>query len=95
MDDALEGWYTDPYGVHEARWMSVGRPTDLVRDGETEARDPAPDEPFKITPLPIETGSDFTAAADLRRADEAAGYPEQDAERPEDAAWGGAGENMA
>ena len=37
MDEiAPEGWYTDPYGRHEARWMSAGTPTRLVRDGEVE-----------------------------------------------------------
>jgi hypothetical protein len=25
-----EGWYTDPYGRHEARWMSAGTPARLV-----------------------------------------------------------------
>lgn len=38
-----EGWYTDPYGLHEARWMSMGKPTKLVRDGELESYDELPD----------------------------------------------------
>jgi hypothetical protein len=38
MDDqSIEGWYLDPYGIHEQRWMSGGRPTRLVRDAGTEA----------------------------------------------------------
>ena len=28
----LEGWCTDPFGLHEARWLSDGVPTKLVRD---------------------------------------------------------------
>ena len=33
----LEGWCTDPYARHEARWMSRGVPTRLVRDGTVES----------------------------------------------------------
>jgi hypothetical protein len=28
-----QGWYKDPFGVHDARWFTEGRPTALVRDG--------------------------------------------------------------
>jgi len=38
--DRAEGWYTDPTGAHELRWYSVASPTDLVRDGTIESRDP-------------------------------------------------------
>jgi hypothetical protein len=37
-----EGWYVDPYKIHEARWISSGMPTALVRDGDVEAQDPPP-----------------------------------------------------
>jgi hypothetical protein len=37
-----EGCCVDLFGLHEAGWMSVGRPTSLVRDGGVEARDPPP-----------------------------------------------------
>jgi len=40
-----EGWYVDPYGVHEARWISAGTPTALVRDGDVESQDPPPSAP--------------------------------------------------
>ena len=33
----MEGWFTDPYGIHEARWLSAGEPTQLVRDQGVEA----------------------------------------------------------
>ena len=49
-----EGWFTDPYGVHEARWLSAGRPTKLVRDGEVESYDDPPDGPFVAEPQRIE-----------------------------------------
>jgi hypothetical protein len=43
-----EGWYIDPFGRHEARWISDGTPTALVRDGEAESQDPPPDEPITV-----------------------------------------------
>ncbi len=67
-----EGWYTDPCGRHEARWMSSGEPTKLVRDGEVESYDAPPDEApsremARIVTEPV-PGSD-----DLRRADDQGG----------------------
>jgi hypothetical protein len=54
VDQALEGWCTDPYGRHEARWMSQGTPTELVRDGGAESFDGvATDEPFTVRPVPV------------------------------------------
>ena len=44
IDEHGEGWYTDPYGRHEARWISAGSPTKLVRDGAVESYDDPPDE---------------------------------------------------
>ena len=38
--DHAQGWYIDPARAHELRWYSSGRPTDLVKDGATESRDP-------------------------------------------------------
>jgi hypothetical protein len=37
-----EGWYKDPYGLHIDRWMSDGKPTRLVRDGDRESDDEPP-----------------------------------------------------
>jgi hypothetical protein len=46
MPEALdEGWYTDPYQRHEARWFSQGRATKLVRDQGVEAYDEPPEGP--------------------------------------------------
>jgi hypothetical protein len=35
-----EGWCADHTGAHELRWYSLGTPTDLVKDGAIEGRDP-------------------------------------------------------
>jgi hypothetical protein len=70
MDEALEGWYTDPFARHEARWMSQGSPTALVRDGKVEGHDPAPDEPFGVTPERLGDDPGKNNGADLRRADD-------------------------
>jgi hypothetical protein len=66
-----EGWFTDPYGRHEARWLSQGTPTKLVRDGDVESYDPPPDEEPSQEPVRIEAEFVATGGADLRRADEA------------------------
>jgi hypothetical protein len=47
------GWYRDPYGIHQDRYMSGGRPTPLVRDDGNEAHCPPPDEsmpPGRLVP---------------------------------------------
>jgi len=64
-----EGWYLDPFGVHEARWFSDGTPTSLVRDGEMESRDDPPSRSFDgaLEPVPE---SEPDAGEDLLRADE-------------------------
>jgi len=89
MDKPLEGWYTDPYELHEARWISQGTPTPLVRDGAVESQDPPPDGPFKVTPVFL--GASGTPS-DLRRADDA--QRESPTETPVEAAWDAAGESM-
>ena len=43
----IEGWYKDPYGRHENRWFSDGRPTSLVWDGGVTSHDEPPAEPFE------------------------------------------------
>ena len=68
-DEILEGWCTDPYSRHEARWLSDGKPTKLVRDGDTTSYDDPPDTPFIRLPELIEHGA--AAGADPVRADDA------------------------
>jgi hypothetical protein len=53
-NEDVEGWFTDPFGRHEARWMSGNTPTDLVRDGRMEGHDPVPDGPFSAKPVRVE-----------------------------------------
>ncbi|HXW39311.1 MAG TPA: hypothetical protein VEJ44_06415, partial [Acidimicrobiales bacterium] len=65
-----EGWYDDPYRLHEERWISAGRPTELVRDHGREATDPPPDRPAPRPFVPaLHPSSDH--GRDLRRADDA------------------------
>jgi hypothetical protein len=63
------GWYTDPFGRHEARWMSDGVPTKLVRDAELESYDEPPDSPPTHAWIPIEPPSGLVTSADTLRAD--------------------------
>jgi len=57
---SAEGWYRDPFAIHEDRWMSQGRPTKLVRDGGVEAYDPPPDLPLptELVPCVSDSGED-------------------------------------
>ncbi len=68
-----EGWFTDPYGRHEARWLSDGVPTRLVRDqGDESYDDPPPDAPPTQTPnrvkplAPADEGADLNSGGGLR-----------------------------
>jgi len=74
---AAEGWYLDPYGVHEQRWMSDGRPTSLVRDAAVVAEDEPPQRPppEPFVPAPVVEG---TLGTGLRRADDADKGPSPD-----------------
>ena len=67
-----EGWFTDPYAVHEARWLSAGRATKLVRDGGVESYDDPPDGPFVAEPVRIEEEPVATGGSDLVRTGEGA-----------------------
>jgi hypothetical protein len=90
-NSGYEGWYTDPYAKHDARWMSQGSPTRLVRDGTVETYDDPPSGPYVRVPEPIES-SRPSGADDLRRADEAeAGepYDADDLRRADQAEAGG------
>jgi len=87
IDSSLEGWFTDPYGLHDARWLSEGKPTHLVRDGATEGSDPAPDEPFKVTPVRLGDDPERGDGSDLRRADDAERQPGFDEAKATRGAW--------
>ena len=64
-----QGWYRDPYKVHEDRYFSDGQPTKLVRDGGAESYDPPPPGPpeTELVEIPENEISDGT---DMRRADD-------------------------
>jgi hypothetical protein len=65
-----EGWYQDPFSRHEARWISDGTPTALVRDGEVESQDPPPSATFDGELQPL-AESEPPDGEDLLRADAA------------------------
>jgi hypothetical protein len=61
MRSELKGWNPDPFGIHESRFFSDdGKPTLLVRDGDTTSYDKPPEheplplyvEPAQRDPLP-------------------------------------------
>jgi hypothetical protein len=64
-----QGWFHDPYGIHDDRWFSDGRATRLVRDMGAESYDDPPSwEPVEpLTPVPPRPGNN----TDLKRADAA------------------------
>jgi hypothetical protein len=49
-----QGWFLDPYGLHEARYFSQGQPTKLVRDHDGESYDEPPSgtPPGPLFPAP-------------------------------------------
>jgi hypothetical protein len=67
---AAEGWYRDPYGIHQDRWFSAGTPTSLVRDQGAEGHDDPPDYPPAGPPVEIPEIDPFPGD-DFRRADQA------------------------
>lgn len=81
----LQGWYRDPYAIHEDRYISQGMATKLVRDGGREVYDPPPDRPMPSGDLiPAEAADDDVPdGPDLRRADD----PASDPDRAKDAAF--------
>jgi hypothetical protein len=71
-----EGWYQDPFELHEARWISDGKPTALVRDGDTESQDAAPSKPPRRPLVEAQPPPSGSPSDDLRRADDPnAGVP--------------------
>jgi hypothetical protein len=81
-----EGWYLDPYQIHHDRWMSAGRPTRLVRDGQTESYDEPPDLPLPDVLVPVAPARPADGS-DLRRADETCDDPPYSAEKARQAAF--------
>lgn len=67
MDE--EGRFKDPYQRHEARWMSDGAPTALVRDAGVESQDAPPDEPIPVELERVMPETIPGDGSDLQRAD--------------------------
>ena len=80
-----EGWYVDPYGIHEARWISAGLPTALVRDGDVEAQDPPPGTTYSGQLEELQDAGPRDGG-DLLRADRA-DSKSFDPDASEDAVW--------
>jgi hypothetical protein len=78
--DLAEGWYLDPYQIHRDRWMSEGRPTRLVRDGQTESYDEPQDLPLPDVLVPVAPARPADES-DRRRADESCNDPPCSAEK--------------
>jgi hypothetical protein len=70
-----QGWFHDPYGIHQDRYFSAGRATKLVRDGRRESYDPPPDRPQPELVLVSAESGEPGDATDLRRADDASTKP--------------------
>jgi len=66
-----EGWCTDPFELHEARWISAGTPTKLVRDGAIESYEPVPTSLATAAPIPLHALAGAANGADLLRSDRA------------------------
>ena len=65
-----EGWYRDPFGLHDGRWLSGGRPTDLVCDDAQVTHDEPPDEPMPASLERLLEGGP-TNGEDLKRIGDA------------------------
>jgi hypothetical protein len=70
-----QGWYRDPYLVHEDRYFSDGQPTKLVRDGDAEAYDPPPAGPPKLELVGVPEKQGSFDNDELRRADDPSAGP--------------------
>ena len=82
MKPLPQGWYQDPYALHEDRYFSAGTPTKLVRDTGRESYDPPPDRPLPDGDLiPVIVEDEETHGSDLHRADEACDAPPYDAKQ--------------
>jgi len=67
VDRGLQGWSDDPFRLHEVRYFSGGRPTNLVRDSNQESYD----EP------PSSTSGNLLAGLTATKNQEPPGWPGQ------------------
>jgi hypothetical protein len=72
MDLPAQGWYKDPYGLHQDRWFSCGLPTKLIRDAGVEGYAEPPDAMPPYGDLaPSDPGPEAPTGSDVHRAGEA------------------------
>lgn len=84
-----QGWCTDPWELHEARWYSAGQPTRLARDGNEESFDSVPTGAPDGQPRPVVAPSPPDGPIDLWRPGEPAPVPRNPSKEDEDAyRWG-------
>ena len=69
-----QGWYRDPYGMHEDRYFSDGHPTKLVRDHGAESYNPPPPHPPEVELVEV-AHRPPAAASDLRRVGDKGSRP--------------------
>ncbi len=65
--ERAQGWYEDPYRIHQDRWFSSGKPSNLVRDGGVESKDPPPGMPYVGKLVPSRTAESAVNGSDLQR----------------------------
>lgn len=75
MNESLQGWCTDPYARHEARWFSQGVPRGLVRDGRKESQDLPPQGSPTVASSKIDVDTSSSFGSDLVRADDVTHSP--------------------
>ena len=68
----VQGWYPDPYEIHDDRWFSDGKPTRLVRDQGSESYDEPPLE-HPRGPLPSDSATRDEPSQEQLRASGNAG----------------------
>jgi len=56
VTEEQQGWQPDPFGRHQSRYFSAGRPTYLVRDGHIEGSDPVEQIPSQAYPPHVDAG---------------------------------------
>jgi hypothetical protein len=74
-----QGWFEDPFRLHDARYFSAGRPTKLVRDGDIESYDEPPDGDI---PAPVSETALDQVASEVAPETESAGTELGDDWRP-------------
>jgi hypothetical protein len=75
-----QGWFVDPYGIHDHRYYSQGKATALVRDGRAEAQDPPPEGVVTGPLVPARAAPTGRESEDLLRGADRGRTPSDDPE---------------